>query len=189
MAIHQCEWECFTTPSTRHDSNATPHRTAHATACTDRVRADQGTRGWMRGRERSSVQRGTGPAGWKSEQTGTISASVSHRATSRPDAALGRLGRQSRERRARLIGQRRSETPSAHDVITRDTVQLQGSACARTGSECMCEVSAPYEGRGGFLVKRSSRGDCYHHGPMVRTTTHQYYHTEEAARAPGGGRS
>ena len=106
--------------------------------------------------------------GWKSEQTGVISASVSHRATSRPVAALGRLGRHSRERRVRFTGQRRSETPSAHDVITRDTVQ--GGARARTGSECVCDVSAPDEGRGSFPEKRSSRGDCYHRCAVPRST-------------------
>ena len=107
-------------------------------------------------------------AGRVNRQGQSAHQSASHRATSRPDAALGRLGRQSRERRVRLLGQRRSETPSVHDVITRDTVQ--GGARARTGSERACDVSAPYDGRGGFPEKRSSRGGLL--PPVRRSAEH-----------------
>ena len=104
------------------------------------MRADHGARGWMRGGE---IQPGSGPVGWKSEQTGVISASVSHRATSRPDASHAAAVWGDNHGNGAISYVERSEIPSAHDVITRDTVQ--GSSRARTGSERVCDVFAPVE--------------------------------------------
>ena len=157
-------WQPTPNANAMHPSHPFPTLTAYSErgGCVPNTARVDGCEGE---RSSSAADRSAG----RVNRQGSISASDSHRATSRPVAALGRLGRQSRERRVRLLGQRRSESPSAHDVITRDTVQ--GGARARTGSERVCDVSAPYDGRGGFPEKRSSRGDCYHRCAVPRSTS------------------